>query len=76
MNDINDLITHQVFVSKFKHYFCECLLKENQSAQNVERERKSGKKGCFNSFDRSPRTSALIKKKKGVNTSYRWDFLW
>lgn len=25
MNDINDLITHQVFVSKFKH-FCECPL--------------------------------------------------
>ena len=72
MNDINDLITHQVFVSKFKHYFCECLLEKNQSAQNVEQDRKSGKKGCFNSFNRSPRTSALIKKKKkGVNTSYR-----
>ena len=71
MNDISDLITHQVFVFKFKHYFCECPLRKNQSAQDVEQERKSGKKGCFNSFNISPSTSALIKKKKGMNMSYR-----
>lgn len=32
-NDISDLITHQVFVFKFKHYFCECPLRKNQSTR-------------------------------------------